>query len=88
LDNLLKTSNHAEFTTLESENESYSQEQSSPFDKGTPQIEKQANVLSKVEIVQFLGYLSMWMNQVTHEICEYKAILELTKPDSSVENDL
>ena len=41
--------------------------------------------LTKAEVVQFLGYLSMWLNQLNHEICEYKSVLEQTKSESSVD---
>lgn len=49
------------------------------------QMEVTCQFLTKSEVIQFLGYLSMWMNQLNHEICEYKSVLEQTKSESSVD---
>jgi hypothetical protein len=39
------------------------------------------------EVALFLGYLSMWMGQALQEISELKAILDMAKSESSIDQD-
>ncbi len=44
-------------------------------------------MVSEHEVALFLGYLSMWMGQTLQEISELKAILDMAKSESSIDQD-